>query len=103
MSSSSTLDYSQDPERPQYDLIIRKDKPFNAEPKIQDLVKHYITPEKYMFVRSHGPVPMYLDDSHIITIQGGVNTKEFTVQQLKTQFKKAHVMMAMQVPFCIIS
>ncbi|KAI7858282.1 sulfite oxidase-like protein [Circinella umbellata] len=94
--SSSTLDYSQDPKRPQYDLIIRKDQPFNAEPQIQDLVKHYITPEKYMFVRSHGPVPMHLDDSHIITIQGGINTKQFTVQQLKTQFEKAHVMMAMQ-------
>ncbi|KAI9489618.1 putative sulfite oxidase [Zychaea mexicana] len=93
---SSSLDYSKEPSRPQYELIVRKETPFNAEPRIQNLVEHYITPEKYMFVRSHGPVPTHLDESHIITVQGLADAKQFSVQQLKTQFEKAHVMMAMQ-------
>ncbi|KAI8145121.1 putative sulfite oxidase [Fennellomyces sp. T-0311] len=91
------LDYSKEPARPeQRQLIVRKDKPFNAEPPIQDLVKNFITPEQHLFVRSHGPVPIHLTESHTVTVHGLGKAKQFTVHELKTQFEKTHVMMAMQ-------
>lgn len=93
------LDYSKEPTRPAHQLIVRKDKPFNAEPQLQDLVKHYITPDQYHFIRSHGPVPMHLDAAtHFITIITHDNhSHRISVNDLINKFEKHHVMMAMQV------
>ncbi|KAJ8655026.1 hypothetical protein O0I10_009232 [Lichtheimia ornata] len=92
------LDYSKEPTRPAHQLIVRKDKPFNAEPQLQDLVKHYITPDQYHFIRSHGPVPMHLDAAtHFITIITHDNhSHRISVNDLINKFEKHHVMMAMQ-------
>lgn len=92
------LNYSQEPSRQDVDLIIRKDKPFNAEPTPSNLVKQYITPLTHFFCRSHGPLPI-LDDTHTIEIKGiGISTPfTITVNELKQQFKKKKVVMAMQV------
>ncbi|KAI8099036.1 Oxidoreductase, molybdopterin-binding domain-containing protein [Halteromyces radiatus] len=94
---SKQLDYSYEPSRQDLKLEIRKDKPFNAEPTPPDLVKAYITPLEHFFCRSHGPLPK-LDDHHVISIQGiGLETaQQFTVEQLKQQFKKKTIVMAMQ-------
>lgn len=96
------LDYSKEPSRHTHQLIIRKDKPFNAEPRLQDLVKHYITPDQFHFIRSHGPVPMHLDAAtHFITINTHDNqSHQISVNDLINKFEKHHVMMAMQVPYC---
>ncbi|CAO3631385.1 unnamed protein product [Cunninghamella blakesleeana] len=95
--SHKQLNYSQEPSRQDVDLIIRKDKPFNAEPTPSNLVKQYITPLTHFFCRSHGPLPI-LDDTHTIEIKGsGISTPfTITVQDLKQQFKKKKVVMAMQ-------
>ncbi|ORY96645.1 hypothetical protein BCR43DRAFT_492035 [Syncephalastrum racemosum] len=85
------LDYSSEPQR-STPLIVRKDKPFNAEPQLRDLVQHYITPEPYLFCRSHGPLPRLPHDEHQITVNGYA----FTVGDFKTRFKKTTVLMAMQ-------
>lgn len=92
------LDYSHEPQR-DASLLVRKDKPFNAEPRMQDLIKHYITPEALMFCRSHGPIPTHLDEyTHTITIQGlGIQPQELLLRDIKKNFEKVHVMMAMQV------
>lgn len=92
------LDYSSEPQR-STQLIVRKDKPFNAEPQLRDLVQHYITPEPYLFCRSHGPLPRLPHDEHQIMVNGYT----FTVGDFKTRFKKTTVLMAMQASSCTIT
>ncbi|KAL1935445.1 hypothetical protein VTP01DRAFT_4585 [Rhizomucor pusillus] len=92
------LDYSKEPKR-DASLLVRKDKPFNAEPRVQDLVKHYITPEALMFCRSHGPIPTHLDENtHTIIIQGPpeIKRQEWLLRDIKKRFEKVNVMAAMQ-------
>ncbi|KAI8327692.1 Oxidoreductase, molybdopterin-binding domain-containing protein, partial [Chlamydoabsidia padenii] len=94
---AKSLDYSTEPSRQQLELIVRKDKPFNAEPSLPNLVQHSITPVNKFFCRSHGPLPC-LDDTHTITIDGiGLKNKVYyTVKQLKDMFKERTIEMAMQ-------
>ncbi|KAI9478568.1 MAG: Oxidoreductase, molybdopterin-binding domain-containing protein [Benjaminiella poitrasii] len=94
---SSKLDYSNDHKHNFHTLIVRKEAPFNAEPKPMDLIKHYITPEEYFFCRNHGPFP-YLDEAkHIIHISGiGCKDTKISVKELKENYEKVSVMMVMQ-------
>ncbi|RMF44353.1 MAG: hypothetical protein D6753_02825 [Planctomycetota bacterium] len=39
------------------DLIFRTTEPRNAEPRLSDLIRSWITPTKYFYVRSHAPNP----------------------------------------------
>jgi hypothetical protein len=98
------LDYSQDPKRDYPALIVRKEAPFNAEPTPPDLVKNYITPEKYFFCRNHGPLPDIKEEEHVITIQGIGCTKpsQITLKDIKQNYEKTSVMMVMQVKYYII-
>jgi hypothetical protein len=93
-----TLDYTSEPPRDRLQLIVRKDKPFNAEPNLPDLVEHPITPLNRFFCRNHGPLPL-LDDNHTISIGGvGLATKVlYTVKQLKDMFHEKTIEMVMQV------
>lgn len=95
----SKLDYTDDPERGQHPLIVRKAAPFNAEPDITDLVKNYITPEKYFFCRNHGPLPDITESQHMIEIQGiGIEKPtQITLKEIKENYEKTSVMMVMQV------
>ncbi|SAL99701.1 hypothetical protein [Absidia glauca] len=92
-----TLDYTSEPPRDRLQLIVRKDKPFNAEPHLPDLVEHPITPLNRFFCRNHGPLPL-LDDNHTISIGGvGLATKVlYTVKQLKDMFHEKTIEMVMQ-------
>ncbi|KAI7872615.1 Oxidoreductase, molybdopterin-binding domain-containing protein [Mucor mucedo] len=94
----SKLDYSTDPKRGEHPLIVRKDAPFNAEPDITDLVKNYITPEKYFFCRNHGPLPDINESEHLIEIQGiGIEKPtQITLKDIKENYEKTSVMMVMQ-------
>jgi hypothetical protein len=49
--------YSTDPPRHPA-LIVRKDKPFNAEPPMALLAESFLTPEPLFYVRHHHPVPV---------------------------------------------
>lgn len=104
MTSKQPLDYSQDPKHDSCQLIVRKDAPFNAEPCPVDLVKNYITPEKYFFCRNHGPLPEIQEAEHTILVQGIGCDKPtyFNMKQIKQDYEKASVMMVMQVcnAFC---
>ncbi|KAF1805161.1 Oxidoreductase, molybdopterin-binding domain-containing protein [Mucor lusitanicus] len=98
MTSKQPLDYSQDPKHDSCQLIVRKDAPFNAEPCPVDLVKNYITPEKYFFCRNHGPLPDIREAEHTILVQGIGCDKPtyFNMKQIKQDYEKASVMMVMQ-------
>ena len=96
----SEITYRNEPNRCNKTLIVRKEQPYNAEPTPTDLVKHFITPEKYFFCRSHGPIPELNETTHRIYVDGiGVKGApiSFSVQDLKDKFDKKNVMMAMQV------
>ncbi|KAI7865665.1 Oxidoreductase, molybdopterin-binding domain-containing protein [Spinellus fusiger] len=100
MSTTKTpLEYTNEPERHDLrTLLVRKDAPFNAEPTPLDLVKHYITPVPHFFCRSHGPIPD-LHEDHTFSLHGiGVHneTMSWSVKEIKTNYKKREVMMAMQ-------
>lgn len=49
--------YSTDPPRHPA-LVVRKDKPFNAEPPMALLAESFLTPEPLFYVRHHHPVPV---------------------------------------------
>ncbi|KAI7902539.1 molybdopterin binding oxidoreductase [Cokeromyces recurvatus] len=96
--SSSKLDYSKDHKHDLYSLVVRKEAPFNAEPKLTDLIKNFITPEEYFFCRNHGPFPYINEGDHSIYLQG-IGCKgvmQFTVKELKENYEKVSVMMVMQ-------
>lgn len=42
---------------PEKDLIFRTTAPRNAEPELEKLVRHWITPTRHFYVRSHAPNP----------------------------------------------
>lgn len=46
------MDFSKDPEHSD-DLLVRDQKPFNAEPDVVHLVEHDITPENLVYCRNH--------------------------------------------------
>ncbi|KAI9321432.1 Oxidoreductase, molybdopterin-binding domain-containing protein [Dichotomocladium elegans] len=96
--SMTQLDYSNEPKRNNNQLIVRKDKPFNAEPQLSDLIKRYITPEPHFFIRSHGPVPMDLEtETHSVTVTTLDGTQyHIPVLDLMSKFEKVDVVMAMQ-------
>ncbi|KAG1398315.1 hypothetical protein G6F58_011346 [Rhizopus delemar] len=96
--SKSVLNYSQDPLHDSHALIVRKEAPFNAEPSTPDLVKYYITPEKYFFCRNHGPMPVLDENEHTIEISGiGCKSKTvITMKQIKQDYEKVSVMMVME-------
>jgi sulfite oxidase len=92
------LEYTNEPERSTDDLIVRKDKPFNAEPKVNLLVQNYVTPDPLFFHRNHGPIPDIDIETHKIEIKGELaNPLELTVKDLKTRFNKRSVMATIQV------
>jgi sulfite oxidase len=95
---SSVLDYTKDPKHDSLQLIVRKEAPFNAEPATTDLVKNYITPEKYFFCRNHGPLPDIQESKHSILVEGIGCTSPmiFTLRDIKENYEKTSVMMVMQ-------
>lgn len=91
------LEYPNEPERTTDGLIIRKDKPFNAEPQVNLLVQNYVTPDPLFFHRNHGPIPDIDIETHCIEIKGHLaKPLELTLKDLKTSFNKRSVMATIQ-------
>jgi len=55
------------------DLVTRQDNPFNAEPRLEDLVESWITPYSHFYVRGHGTMPAVAPATYKLTIEGLVN------------------------------
>lgn len=55
------MDYSREVQHPQADrLIVRGDRPFNAEPTAAQLVEFDYTPEELIYCRNHSMIPYNL-------------------------------------------
>ncbi|MDB4807306.1 molybdopterin-dependent oxidoreductase [bacterium] len=54
-------------------LVYHTTTPNNAEPKLDDLVKSWITPTKHFYVRSHAPNPIIEPAGFELKVEGMVN------------------------------
>lgn len=67
-------------------LVVRSQKPFNAEPQLDLLVQHEITPTDLFYVRNHLPVPPQVSiESYRLKILDldGSEIGSFSMEQLK--------------------
>lgn len=89
--------YESDPERHPA-LVVRSEKPFNAETPVHILAARLQTPNDVFYVRNHLPVPEGVDaDSYRLTVEGeGLRTVQLSLQDLKTKFKKHYVSATLQ-------
>ena len=55
------------------ELFFHSTTPNNAEPKLDDLVKSWITPTKHFYVRSHAPNPVIDPKDFQLKVEGMVN------------------------------
>lgn len=54
-------------------LVVRSASPFNAEPSLEELVGHWITPVETFYVRNHGATPLIDLAAHELTVEGLVD------------------------------
>ena len=89
--------YENDPVRDP-NLLPCTQKPFNGEPRIDLLTRDYITPNELFYVRNHLPVPDVSAEDYRLIIKGkGLKKKfKFTLEDLKTKFKKHEVISTLQ-------
>ena len=79
-------------------LRVHMQKPTNAEAPSSLLTDAWITPRDLWFVRNHHPVPTDEGDSFRITLQlpNKKSSVEYTVAELKSNFKKRDVVSTIQ-------
>jgi sulfite oxidase len=66
------------------DLVTRQDTPFNAEPRLEDLVESWITPYSNFYVRGHGTMPTVSPATYKLTIEGLVTRNAaFSLEELQ--------------------
>ena len=53
-------------------LIPRQEKPYNAEPRLDELADSWITPFRLFYVRSHGTMPTVDPAQYRLTVEGRV-------------------------------
>ena len=73
MIAGGTLNPSQAIAAEAKQLVYHTTAPNNAEPKLDDLVKSWITPTKHFYVRSHAPNPVVDTDRFELQVAGMVN------------------------------
>ncbi|KAL3935340.1 MAG: hypothetical protein SGBAC_009125 [Bacillariaceae sp.] len=72
-------------------------KPFCGEPRLEMLTNDYYTPNELFYVRNHLAVPEIDPDEYVLIVKGkGVKKHKFTLQDLKTKFKKYEVSTTLQ-------
>ncbi|CAJ1943583.1 unnamed protein product [Cylindrotheca closterium] len=88
--------YETDPER-DANLLPCTQKPFNGEPRIDLLTRDYITPNELFYVRNHLPVPDIEAKEYRLIVKGkGLKKHKFTLEDLKTKFKKHEIITTLQ-------
>lgn len=71
-------------------LIVRQEKPFNAEPPLERLLDHWLTDYGTFFQRSHGNVPDVPADGYRLSVEGLVETPlTLTLGELQERFPSA--------------
>lgn len=77
-------------------LIVHTKTPMNAEPKLDDLVRSWITPTDKFYIRSHAPNPKLDADTFQLSVEGMVDKPfKITLKQLQNEFKKQSVIATM--------
>ncbi|KAJ6607359.1 Oxidoreductase, molybdopterin-binding domain-containing protein [Mycena sp. CBHHK59/15] len=77
-------------------LIVQAKEPFNAEPPASALVEFEQTPEDLVYCRNHGPVLEYPEDTYVLTIKCGDETRlRLSMRELRS-FPKADVVSLLQ-------
>lgn len=88
--------YAAEPERHPA-LVYRSERPCNAETPGHILAANLITPTDVFYVRNHLPVPEVDMASYKLRVEGeGIRTVEFTLDELKSKFKKHTVAATVQ-------
>lgn len=98
--------FESDPVRSK-DLLPATSKPFNGEPRIELLTDDYLTPNHLFYARCHLAVPDLDPEEYRLIVSGkGVKDKhgrggkrakrKFTLEDLKTKFKKHEVVTTLQ-------
>lgn len=73
-------------------LLVRQEKPFNAEPALTDLLTNWQTPIGTFFQRSHGNVPDIDPNDYQLTIEGLVEKpRTFKLDALSKTFSRKSV------------
>ena len=84
-------------ERAQANLVVHSASPLNAEPPMDRLVSTFITPQKDLYIRSHGEVQHLDGATHRLKVAGQVEHElEFTVQDLRDRFPRPTLTASLQ-------
>ncbi len=68
-------------------LILRTERPLNAEPPLSLLAESWITPQELFFIRTHGDVPDLDPATHRLIVSGKIGTSlNLTVDDLSQKF-----------------
>lgn len=71
-------------------LIVRTETPPNAEPPLNKLTEHWITPDSAFFVRCHGTIPEISEEKYALTIEGLIDKPlKLNLAELKSKFPAA--------------
>ena len=83
--------YETDPVRDP-NLLPCTEKPWCGEPRIDLLTNDYLTPNELFYVRNHLAVPDIDPDEYVLIVKGkGLKKHKFTLNDLKTKFKKVSI------------
>lgn len=68
-------------------LIVHGETPMNAEPRLDELVKSWVTPNEQFYIRSHAPVPDVDLSQFKLKVEGLVEKPlELSLKELKEKF-----------------
>ncbi|KAK9817424.1 hypothetical protein WJX74_000342 [Apatococcus lobatus] len=96
MSQQVADPYSHEPQRHPA-LIVRSQKPFNAETPAALLIGKLYTPNDLFYVRNHLPVPAVDLAAYALRIEGeGLRTIELSLKDLQTMFKRHTISATLQ-------
>jgi sulfite oxidase len=90
--------YSNDPGPETYpELLTNTRHPYNAEGRLRDLRKSWVTPIGRHFVRNHSTVPDIKPEEYRLSLSGvGMNDTVLTLEDIKTKFPKVEVTTVIQ-------
>ena len=78
-------------------FILNSQAPFDAETPPEMLVDHFLTPNEIFYVRNHLPVPSIAEKDYKLNVEmPGLENGKFTLEDLKTKFKKTKIVATMQ-------
>ena len=75
------------PEAAGKELIVRSKAPFNAEPKLADLVAEPVTSVQHFYVRNHGALPQVDEKAFRLSVEGMVERRlTLTLREVQERF-----------------